>query len=131
MKQLSRSDIAGWIIGAVLLIFAVIALAGPNDNNADLSWDAVVYSGPITYHVQRTSGDCALPDDNPWVTLDTVDGVNNTTYVDPDLIEGGKFCYRVAAAADAAGNGISGWSARAEFDVPFGLRPAPANLNVQ
>jgi len=114
------------------LMLPTFALAGPLDNNADMTWDKVIYlAGPITYIVERKVGTCVLPDTAPWVEIKTIGGADNVTHSDPNIAEGMTMCYRVGAAADAGRTALSGWSNRAEYTSPKLTRPVPANLGVQ
>jgi len=133
MKQIVAD--AGRVAGVFIIVFCSMILArsadaDPLDQNADLEWDATTYSGtgPVVYEVQRTVGDCALPDENPWNRLDFTQGINSTTYVDANLGEGMTFCYRVGAMANEQGDGFTDWSNRAEFTVPLVPRPAANGL---
>jgi len=89
----------------------------PSGNSIDLSWDVSTCSQATGYKIYRRNGsftgtiDCpcetGVPGYAGYSLLDTVGGLNNTTYEDDNngagLIHGVDYCYRIVACfADGA-----------------------------
>lgn len=108
-----------------LMFFATSAFAA---GTATLTWeytaaDIATY-GVTNFNVERKPVACATAGTfaevaTPAATL--------RTYTESNLTSGTTYCWRVAASGPG---GKSGYSNTVEKFIPFGVPPAPGNLNV-
>lgn len=98
---------------------------------ATLTWSDNA-TNEMGYTVQRKAEPCA--GSGTWNDLVQL-GVNAVTYVDQTVVQGGTYCYRVAAwnTKDGTPTGVKQFSAfsnEAGITLPFSVPVAPNQLGV-
>lgn len=107
------------MLAALFIMLPVLSFAG----SARLSWQDNSNNETL-FNIERKAAACASP--VVWAQIATVPA-NVVVYVDPGLVEGAVYCYRVAASNTI---GKSAFSNEVAFTVPFTIPVAPSLLGV-
>lgn len=114
-----------FILAVMLMLFSTAAFAV---GSATLSWDYlatdVTAFNVTNFNLERKPGTCAAAGAFAEVATPAA---TVRTHVDGNLTSGNVYCWRIAASGTG---GKSVYSNTVEKLVPFGVPPAPGNVNV-